>query len=129
MGLFPSIPKVEHRRVVAALREAEARTTGEIRVVVARHKAADPVAAAQAYFKKFGMAKAGLRNGILIFVAPRSRNFAVIGDTGVHEKVGNEAWASIAASMGERFRDGEFTEAIVHGVERAGEILAKTFPR
>jgi uncharacterized membrane protein len=129
MGLFPSIPKVAHERVVAALRAAEAGTTGEIRVVVARHKAADPVAAAQAYFKKFGMAKARDRNGILIFVAPRSRNFAVIGDTGVHEKCGDAAWASIAAAMTERFRGGEFTDAIVHGVERAGDLLARNFPR
>jgi uncharacterized membrane protein len=126
--LYP-IPKVAHERVVAAIRDAESKTTGEIRVVVARHKAADPVAAAQVYFNKFGLAKAKDRNGILIFVAPRSRNFAVIGDTGIHEKCGDAAWSSIAASMGERFRSGEFTEGIVHGVERAGELLASSFPR
>jgi uncharacterized membrane protein len=129
MGLFSPIPKVAHERVVAALREAEERTTGEIRVVVARHKASDPVTAAQAYFKKFGMAKAQFRNGVLIFVAPRSRNFAVVGDQGIHEKCGEEAWAGIAKSMSERFRGGDFTEGIVHGIERAGEILAKAFPR
>jgi len=126
--LYP-IPKVAHERVVAAIRDAEARTKGEIRVVVARHKTSDPVSAAQVYFKKFGMAKAQDRNGILIFVAPRSRNFAVVGDTGIHEKSGDAAWASIATAMGERFRSGEFTDGIVHGVERAGELLAQTFPR
>jgi uncharacterized membrane protein len=126
--LYP-IPKVSHERVVAAIRDAEARTSGEIRVVVARHKATDPVAEAQAYFKKFGMAKARDRNGILVFVAPRSRNFAVVGDTGIHEKCGDAAWAGIASAMGERFKAGEFTDGIVHGVQRAGELLAESFPR
>jgi uncharacterized membrane protein len=126
--LYP-IPKVAHERVVAAIQKAEAKTSGEIRVVVARHKAMDPVAAAQVYFKKFGMAKATDRNGILIFVAPRSRNFAVIGDSGIHEKCGEAAWSSIAAAMGERFRKGDFTDGIAHGVERAGELLAASFPR
>ena len=126
--LYP-IPKVAHERVVAAIREAEAKTTGEIRVVVARHKAKDPVADAKAYFGKFGMGKAESRNGILIFVAPRSRNFAVIGDTGIHAKCGDAAWAGIASSMSERFRSGDFTEGIIHGIERAGELQARAFPR
>lgn len=126
--LYP-IPKVSHERVVAAIRDAEAKTSGEIRVVVARHKASDSIAEAQAYFKKFGMAKAPARNGILIFVAPRSRNFAVIGDTGIHEKCGDTAWASIASAMGERFKVGQFTDGIVHGIQRAGELLAESFPR
>jgi uncharacterized membrane protein len=124
-----SIPKVAHGRVVDAIAAAEAKTSGEIRVVVARHKSKDPVAAAQAYFNKFKMADSPLRNGILILVAPRSRNFAVIGDLGVHEKCGDAFWASLAEAMGGYFRGGQFTEGIVHGVERAGELLAKTFPR
>jgi uncharacterized membrane protein len=126
--LYP-IPKVAHERVVAAIGAAEARTSGEIRVVVARHKAKDPVAEAQAYFRKFGMAQAKDRNGVLIFVAPRSRNFAVIGDTGIHQKCGDAAWASIAAAMTELFRKGDFTDGIIHGVERAGELLASFFPK
>jgi uncharacterized membrane protein len=123
------MPRIAHKRVVAAIRAAEAGTSGEIRVLVARHKAADPVAAAQAYFNRLGMGKSPHRNGVLIFVAPRSRRFAVIGDKGVHEKCGDAFWTGLAEAMGERFRRGEFTDGLVHGVERAGELLAKTFPR
>jgi uncharacterized membrane protein len=124
-----SLPKGAHGRVVQAILAAEARTSGQIRVVVARHKAKEPVAAAQAYFNRFKMANSPLRNGILIFVAPRSRNFAVIGDSGVHEKCGEAFWGILAEAMGERFKRGEFTDGIVHGVERAGDLLATTFPR
>jgi uncharacterized membrane protein len=122
-------PRIDHDRVVEAIRSAEVGTSGEIRVLVARHKAEDPVAAAQSYFNSTGMADSPHRNGILIFVAPRSRRFAVIGDSAVHEKCGDAFWTSLTEAMGGYFRDGNFTEGLVHGIERAGELLARTFPR
>jgi uncharacterized membrane protein len=75
------------------------------------------------------MAATAARNGVLIFLAPRSRNFAVIGDRGVHEKCGPTFWTDLAAAMTERFKRAEFTEGLVHGIERAGERLATHFPR
>jgi uncharacterized membrane protein len=124
-----SIPKVDHGRVVDAIAAAETRTSGEIRVVVARHKSKDPVADAQTYFNKFKMANSPERNGILILVAPRSKNFAVIGDSGVHEKCGDAFWVSLTEAMVDYFKVGDFTGGIVHGVERAGELLGRHFPR
>lgn len=123
------MPRIEHKRVLAAIRAAELKTSGEIRVLVARHRANDPVAAAKTYFHDLGMAKSPHRNGVLILLAPRSRRFAVIGDKGVHEKCGDAFWAELAMAMGDRFRRGEFTDGLVHGIERAGELLARTFPR
>lgn len=126
--LFPT-PKIDHERVIAAIAAAESRTSGEIRVTIARHKTEDPVAAAQAYFNKMGMADSPHKNGILIFLAPRSRRFAVIGDSAVHEKCGDAFWASLTEAMGGHFRSGDFTSGLVHGIDRAGEVLAKAFPR
>jgi uncharacterized membrane protein len=123
------MPRIDHDRVLAAIRAAEAKTSGEIRVLVARHKAPDPIAAAQAYFERMGMAKSPNRNGVLIFLAPLSRRFAVIGDKAVHEKCGDAFWADLAEAMGERFRRKAFTDGLVHGIERAGDLLASTFPR
>jgi uncharacterized membrane protein len=123
------MPRIEHERVLAAIRAAEARTSGEIRVLVVRHKVVDPVAAAKVYFTHLGMEKSRLRNGVLIFLAPLSRNFAVVGDAGVHERCGDAFWAELAAAMGTRFRQRAFTDGLVHGIERAGELLAGAFPR
>ena len=129
MNLPFMLPKITHDRVVSAIVAAEAKTSGEIRVLVARHKVIDAVASAQAYFNKLGMAKSPHKNGVLILVAPRSRRFAVIGDSGVHEKCGDAFWTSLTEAMGGHFKRGEFTEGIVHGIDRAGDLLAKTFPR
>jgi len=89
----------------------------------------DPVAAAQKEFARLGMAKSPERNGVLIFVTPRTRKFAVIGDAGVHARCGDVFWHELAQAMTGYFRKSEFTEGIAHGVRKAGELLAEHFPR
>jgi uncharacterized membrane protein len=116
-------------RIVAAIREAELKTSAEIRVFISRKQIDDPVAAAQAAFVTLGMNKTAARNGVLIFVAPRAHKFAVIGDEAVHAKCGDGFWRELAASMADYFRKGEFTEGLIHGVTRAGQILIEHFPR
>ena len=129
MSLFSSTPKIDHTRVVAAIAAAEARSSGEIRVVLSRGKSGEPVADAQKQFDRLGMARTEARNGVLIYLAPSSRNFAVIGDKGIHEKCGAAFWSELAAAMSEQFKRGEFTEGLVLGITRAGELLAEHFPR
>jgi uncharacterized membrane protein len=129
MSFFSPLPKVDHARVTAAIAAAELRTAGEIRVLLSRSKVADPVAAAQRHFERLGMMRTAARNGVLIFLAPRSRNFAVIGDTGIHEKCGDPFWSELAAAMTGHFKTGDFTAGLVHGIERAGTLLAEHFPR
>ena len=126
--LFSSPAKIDHDRVVEAIRRAESETSGQIRVLVARHRASDPVAAAKRHFVRLGMERTRRRNSVLIFLAPRSRRFAVIGDQGVHEKCGDEFWRQLAAAMEEDFRRKDFTAGLVKGVERAGVLLAAHFP-
>ena len=85
--------------------------------------------AAQKEFARLGMAKSPERNGVLIFVTPRTRKFAVIGDAGVHAKCGDVFWQELAQAMTGYFSKSEFTEGIAHGVRKAGELLAEHFPR
>jgi uncharacterized membrane protein len=123
------VGKLAHERIHAAIHDAELKTSGEIRVMVSHRSAPDPVAAAQQAFLRLGMQRTKHRNGVLIFVAPRSRTFAVIGDEAVHAKCGDEFWQELAAAMTGYFKRGEFTDGLVHGVGRAGELLTAHFPR
>ena len=129
MSIFTSHPSIDHARVVAAIAEAEQRTSGEVRVLVARQTTEDPVATARSHFERLGMTNTEARNGVLVYLAPRSRAFAIIGDTAIHEKCGSEFWSRVAAQMEEHFRRGEFTEGLVQGIREAGELLAQHFPR
>jgi len=129
MPLLGSTLPIDEARVVAAIAAAEQRTSGEIRVLIARQPAPDAVAAAQRHFDRLGMHRTAARNGVLIFIAPASRTFAVIGDRGVHEKCGDVFWRELASAMTDHFKRGAFTDGLVVGIERAAALLATHFPR
>jgi len=120
--------QLRHNDIVAAIRDAEQKTSGEIRVFISHKKVEDPVAAAQRIFEKLGMTKTHERNGVLIFVAPQLQKFAVIGDSGVHQHCGDSFWQELANEMSGCFRRSEFSRSIIHGVQKAGDLLAKHFP-
>ena len=122
------LSQLQQDHIVAAIREAEAKTSGEIRVFISRKAVEDPLPVAQAHFLRMGMDKTRGRDGVLIFVAPRTRKFAVIGDAGVHARCGDAFWRDLAEEMTAYFRRAEFTSGIVHGIRKAGELLAQHFP-
>lgn len=122
------LDQLQHDEIVVAIREAEQKTSGEIRVFISRKPVADPVTEAQFHFLQMQMDKTRERNGVLIFVAPHSHKFAVVGDTAVHARCGDAFWAELAAEMSRYFRDSHFTRGIIHGVRKAGELLAEHFP-
>lgn len=122
------LSQLEQDEIVAAIRKAEQKTSGEIRIFISRHKPDDAVAAAQAQFEHLGMHQTKHKNGVLIFVAPAARKFAIIGDSGVHSRCGDGFWRDVAAEMTGHFKKGEFTSGILHGIKKAGDLLAQHFP-
>lgn len=122
------LKQLQHDDIVAAIKKAERLTSGEIRVFITRHEPDDAIAAAQAEFARLGMHKTTDRNGVLIYVAPRVRKFAIIGDNGVHQRCGDAFWTDVAAEMTGHFKKTRFTEGILHGIQKAGELLAQHFP-
>ena len=124
------LSKLEHDRIVQAILEAEAKTSGEIRVYIQRGKlTGDPLAAAQKKFHRLGMHRTAERNAVLIFVAPRAHKFAVVGDTAVHQKCGEQFWQRLVEGMREHFRNEKFSHALVEAIEEAGNALASHFPK
>src|ERR1700760_4354651 len=109
---------VDHGRIVAAIAAGEKQTSGEIRVFVSRRKTEDALHAAGLCFTKLKMDQTPLRNAVLIFVAPVSHRFAVVGDTAVHAKCGDDFWRSVVEGMEPSLKRGDFTEALVHGVAK-----------
>src|SRR5690606_27853073 len=121
--------ELHHDRIEAAIAAAERRTSGEMRVVLQGGEVDDPTAAAAKEFAKLGMHRTAARNAVLSFVAPEARKFAVFGDEGIYQKCPPHFWEDVAAAMQDRFRAGDPTTALVDGITRAGELLAREFPR
>ncbi len=120
---------LDDARIVAAIREAEARSRGEIRVHVAEREVAEPRTEAALVFDRLGMADTAERNGVLLFVAPASQSITVLGDRAVHERCGEAFWTAVVESVRGEFLAGRFTEGIVAGVRAVGDELARHFPR
>jgi uncharacterized membrane protein len=123
------LSQLQHDAIVRAIGEAESVTSGEIRLFVSRKEPEDAVAAAQKIFEHLRLHHTRERNGVLLFVAPRARTFAIIGDKTVHERCGDEFWKEVAHEISTHFRRGGFTDGILHGIRRAGRLLAQHFPR
>jgi len=115
-------------RIKAAIVEAEKLTSGEIRVSVSTFFWGNVQRAADRAFRRMGMRATRERNGILFFVVPSRRRFAVIGDEGIHQKVGQEFWEKLVAAMAGDFREGKFNEGLVRGIGECGRLLAAHFP-
>ncbi len=119
----------QERAIVEAIERAERMTSAEIRVVVERRcPGGDPYARAVERFEELGMTHTKQRNGVLVYVALRDHKFAIIGDEGIHERVGDEFWREVSDAMRRAFREGGVVAGIVAGVEQAGEALARHFP-
>jgi uncharacterized membrane protein len=129
MPFFQPFRAAERQRLLAAIRAAELTTSGEIRVHVQRHCSQDPCRDAAQRFERLGMTRTAARNGGLIFVAWRAHRFAIIGDSGIHEKVGEAFWRATAAAMTPHFVAGDLVAGIEAGVLAAGEALRQNFPR
>lgn len=119
---------IDRQKVREAIKEAEKKTSGEIRVSISLYFYGKVRPAAEKAFRRLRMANTHQRNGILFFIVPSRRRFVVLGDEGIHAKVGQEFWDRIATAVSEKFRKGEFTEGIIHGIREVGESLAVHFP-
>jgi uncharacterized membrane protein len=122
------LSQLNEAKIVQAIGEAERKSSGEIRVFVSSRKVEDALAMARKEFGRLRMARTRQRNGVLLFFAPLSHRFAIVGDTGVHEKCGDAFWQEITASMSGLLKQGAFTDAVLLAVQKVGELLARHFP-
>jgi uncharacterized membrane protein len=125
------VRQLDEAKIRRAIQDAERKTSGEIRVFVTSRQigADDIVAWAVSRFEKLGMTATRERNAVLLYFAPRSQQFAVIGDKGVHEKSGDFFWQEVVSAIREKLASGILTDAVVGGITLVGDALAHHFPR
>ena len=121
---------VDVARVEAAVRAAETGTTGEIRVALARlYFWGDVQRAAARAFRRLRMDRTRERNGVLIFVAPRRRALAVLGDAGIAARVGPAFWRdTVDVAIKGLAAGNDLSTGIVATVAEVGRALAAHFP-
>jgi uncharacterized membrane protein len=118
----------QEQQVVEAIRAAESRTRGEIRVVITSRRVWFRQRKAWKLFDQLGMRRTEHRNGALIVLFVRMRAFVIIGDEGLHAKVDAPYWKGLAERTTARLREGYRVEALTETIRSIGETMAAHWP-
>lgn len=125
----PFFSDADVEQIVAAIRAAEQKTSGEIRVHVENRCWRDPLQRAADVFAALGMGATELHNGILIYLAVKSHKFAIFADRGINAKVPQAEWNALRDRLAGRFRQGDFCDGLCAAISAIGDTLQAHFPR
>jgi uncharacterized membrane protein len=122
--------------ITRAIRIAEFRTSAEIRVHLERRvprpllrRRPEVLDRAQHVFRRLGMHRTAERHGVLIYVAVEEHRLAVVGDDGIHARVGADHWNHVRDLLVEALRAGAPRAAMERAIEEVGRALAAHYPR
>ena len=124
----PLVSAADDARLIKAIKLAEDKTSGEIRIHIDKTCKGDPLEECKKKFAQLNMHQTKDRNGILFYLAIGSKSFAVWGDEGIHQKVSDEFWKSITDCAIGYFKKNELITGIEKSVELCGEKLKLHFP-
>jgi uncharacterized membrane protein len=122
------LTKEEEQAIVEAIRMAEKNTSGEIRVHLEKTTSIDPYQRALEVFHLLNMHETQLKNGVLLYVAVKDKNFVICGDKGINDIVPTNFWDTTRDIMAAQFKNGNFKQGLIDGITKAGEQLQKYFP-
>ena len=115
--------------VARAVAQAEQHTSAEIRVHLDHSCPGDALQRAIKVFERLGMHQTAARNAVLVYISVTDRKLAVIGDRGIHERVGEDYWQGLVADVLLRMRQQGPRDGLVHAVAETGTALRQHFPR
>lgn len=124
------LPQEVQDAVVQAIAASEKISTGEIRVFVESHcSMMNPIHRCEEVFIQLNMHQTIQRNGVLLYIAIKDKQFAIVGDKGIHEKIGGQAyWSKLADQMKSYFKANQFKEGICYCIQSIGLELALHYP-
>lgn len=134
MGIFrkkkPLLPHDEQEAVVACIREAESKTTGELRVFLETHCSyVDAMDRAWELFAKLGMFQTEKRNAVLVYMATEDRQFAIVGDEEIYKRAGGaQFWETAAIELKHYLKKQEIAHGLCVCINELGRAMATHFP-
>ena len=118
----------EEAQVVDAIRKAEKRTSGEIRVHLENYEGDDITSRSKEVFHLLKMDTTEAHNGVIVYVAVNQKQFYIYGDKGIHDQVGDSFWQSTRDIILEAFKKRAFAKGLSQGILQIGKVLEIHFP-
>ncbi|MCX6136535.1 MAG: TPM domain-containing protein [Ignavibacteriales bacterium] len=123
----------EMATIASAIAVAEKTTSGEIRVSI-RHRRTwserrfSLHEMALREFFRLGMDKTKEKTGVLLYFLTTERAFHIIADEGIHTKVADGYWDTLASTLSGHFKNQKFSQGICDAVQEIGQTLTREFP-
>jgi uncharacterized membrane protein len=121
--------------IEAAIRETEARHSGEIRFVVETALDGDelwrglaPRARALEVFSQLGVWDTANNSGVLIYVLFADHDVEIVADRGIAARVTQHEWEQVCREIEAHYREGRFAQGSVAGIRAVGRLLEHHFP-
>ncbi|MEE9429519.1 MAG: TPM domain-containing protein [Melioribacteraceae bacterium] len=123
----------EFLRISNTIKDAELQTSGEIRVSLQEHRKfsernSSLLLLAEKEFYRLNMHQTKDKTGILLLFILEERQFYILADEGIDKVVNTSIWKEVADNMEKDFEHGYFSEGIINGVKKVGDILSEHFP-
>jgi len=118
----------EKKQITEAIRDAELKTSGEIRLHVEKNCKINMMDRAAYIFSKLKMHKTEKRNGVLFYLAINDRKFAILGDAGINAVTPGNFWDEIRDVVLDYFNQNRHAEGLAKGIRMAGKALREHFP-
>lgn len=123
------LSEAQQSSLLQAIRLAEKRTSGEIRIFLERRcRYVDAADRAGEIFFEQGMQQTAQRNAVLIYLATQDHQLAIWADQGIYEKLGPHFWEEKVQAMASLFKKEDYLQGLVNCVEAIGEALHQHFP-
>lgn len=118
-----------------AIKTSEATHVGEIRFAVedaldgmALFRGQSPRARAIELFAQLRVWDTEHNNGLLIYLLLADRAVEIVADRGIHARVGSHAWEKVCRQMEAAFKQSNYEDGVVQGVQAVTRHLARNFP-
>jgi putative membrane protein len=109
---YTLLPRLPWRRWIISKQEMDARV----------HEAAFM------QFYSSGLFRTRESNGVEIYLSLLERKVVVLGDRGIHEKMGDQHWQNVRDQIILGIKNGEASRGICAAIESCGKALAEHFP-
>ena len=118
-----------------AIKSSEAAHAGEIRFAVEGGLDGTPLFKGQSareraieVFSQLRVWDTEHNNGVLIYLLLADRDVEIVADRGIHAKVGSQEWEQICRKMEFAFRQENYEDGVVSGIQAVTKHLMKHFP-
>lgn len=119
----------EQTLLLNAIAEAELLTSGEIRLHIENYCFGNELKAARKVFGRLGMHQTAEKNGVLIYIAVRSRKMAMFADEGIYKALGEQYWHELVQQLLSQFKADNKANSLAACIAELGKQLGKFFPR